>query len=280
MRMKKWRDPEGSIIRQTVTRRDRFGKLKEVEQIYARVRYTDKSGKKREKKRLVASAGDAVIVRRQLKHEIERELNPPPEEKKAEVESFSDLLDFYEKEFVKKAVFSNDSKIEGYKENLDIIRHQIKLFRAEFGGKSINDISYDDIRKFKIKRLSAPVVVEYWEKIPLTDDERARLPAGSRRRFRREKRRRETERKFASVHRELARLRRIFNIAVRQGWRAGNPFAQGETLIQPSLEVERLRILLVRGGKAFVGRMPREKNASETDPRLRHRHGDAEKRDF
>ena len=106
---KEWRDPEGSIIRKTVKQRDRFGKLTQ--------RHGEQDqrveGKRREKKRLAPSASDAVTLRRALQLEIETELNPPPvEEKRADL-TFNEVLDYFEKEFVKAAVIANDQKIEG-----------------------------------------------------------------------------------------------------------------------------------------------------------------------
>ena len=61
---KEWRDPEGSILRFKENRRQRNGKLKEVEVIYARCRYTDIEGNRREKKRRADSLSDAVIKTR------------------------------------------------------------------------------------------------------------------------------------------------------------------------------------------------------------------------
>lgn len=50
-------------------------------------------------------------------------------------------------------------------------------------------------------------------------------------------------RSIASVNRELALLRRILNVAVREGWIARNPFTAGETLISLADERKRERIL-------------------------------------
>lgn len=239
---KEWRDPEGSILRQKVKKRDKTGKLREVEIIFARVRYTDENGTRREKKRQAKSAADAVIVRRQLHQEIADERRINGEEDNQPPKTFNQILDYFETEFVKEAVIVGDQKIEGYKEDLDTIRRQIARFRLEFGSKLAAKITFDDIKRYKIKRLKEPVVIEYYEKIALSAEEKAMLPKNNRRRFRYEKKSKSRPRKHASVHRELSRLRRIFNIAVRGGWIPANPFAQGESLIQPGMETARLRI--------------------------------------
>ncbi len=48
---------------------------------------------------------------------------------------------------------------------------------------------------------------------------------------------------IASVNRELALLRRIFNIAVREGWIYKNPINAGESLISTADEKKRTRII-------------------------------------
>ncbi|CAN5889986.1 hypothetical protein BH18ACI4_BH18ACI4_16460 [soil metagenome] len=50
-------------------------------------------------------------------------------------------------------------------------------------------------------------------------------------------------RSIATVNRELALLRRMFNVAQREGWIAHNPFAMGEPLVSIADEKKRERIL-------------------------------------
>lgn len=52
-----------------------------------------------------------------------------------------------------------------------------------------------------------------------------------------------TERSLANVHRTLALLRHLFNIAVREGWIMRNPFAAGNPLINMADETKRERVL-------------------------------------
>src|SRR5437868_5941731 len=51
------------------------------------------------------------------------------------------------------------------------------------------------------------------------------------------------QRSITSVNRELALLRRMFNVAYREGWLLKNPFHSGEPLISLADEVKRERIL-------------------------------------
>ncbi len=85
-------------------------------------------------------------------------------------------------------------------------------FRAYFGKKKITEITYGDIFSYRSKRLKVPT------------------PKG-------------TMRTIASMNRELAYLRRILNIALRQGWINKNPINCGESLILTSCERRRERIL-------------------------------------
>ncbi len=237
---KPFRDAEGSIIKKIEERRTSKGKTRQETVFYARVRYTDLEGRNREKKRRANNYNDALILRRQLQDEIKDELNEIEQAEKPK--TFNEVLDFFEAEFVKEAIYRNGQKVEGLKENLANVRYQIKLFRASFGTKLITRINYDDIRRFKNERLAKPVEIIYYEKVLITDEERKVLNINPRQKFKRVKKKRVKSREFASVNRELSRLRRIFNIAIRQRWLAVNPFSQGEPLIQAALETERLRI--------------------------------------
>ncbi len=51
------------------------------------------------------------------------------------------------------------------------------------------------------------------------------------------------QRSIGTVHKELELLRRMFNVAVSNGWLMKNPFEMGDSLINPSDEKQRERIL-------------------------------------
>lgn len=245
---KKTRDAEGSIIKRVVKRRTTGNKTKEVTLYYARVRYTDNSGKKREKKRLCDSYNDAVTKRRELQDEIKRELSEELEPPKPK--SFSEVIDHYQKEYVKEAEYSGNQKVSGLREPIKYIERQLKLFRKEFGHLLIKRITYNDLKKFKEKRLAAPVEITYYEKIPLTEEEKKK--AHFNKQFRYEKKKKTRPRAIASVHREMERLRRIFNIAVGQQWLEKSPFTMGDALISHSMETERVRILSANEEKRLL----------------------------
>ena len=247
---KSTRDIDGSIIKQVKEYRTAKGTRKKTI-YYARIRYTDHDGRNREKKRLAESYNDAVVKRRQIQAEIEKELDPNYEVAE-KPKTFNQVLDYFETEFVKAAVYKNGQKVEGYREDLNNLRREIGLFRKAFGKKLARRIGYDDIRRYKNERLAVPVKVVYFEKVLITDEERKELNINVRRKFKRVRKVKTKPREFASVNRELARLRRIFNIAIRQGWVEVNPFLKGEPLIQTSLETERLRICSLEEEKLLL----------------------------
>ncbi len=237
------RDAEGSIFKRIEERRTSNGKTRKETVYYARVRYTDNEGRNREKKRRADTYNDAVIKRRELQIEIKKELAEEiaPERPKL----FGEVLDHYEQEYVKEAEFSGNEKVSGLREPLKYVRRHLEIFRKEFGDKLVTKITFDDIRKFKAKRLAVPVVIETIEKIPLTETEKEfyRAKKSFNRKFKYKKVKKTHPRAVASVNRELERLRRILNIAVRQNWLEKSPFMMGDSIISHASEVERVRIL-------------------------------------
>ena len=96
--------------------------------------------------------------------------------------------------------------------DLGKVKGFIKQFRHYFGSIKLRQITYGDILLYKNKRLKIP-----------THYKRART--------------------IATMNREIACLRRIFNIALRQNWITRNPVNCGESLIDVSAERRRERTL-------------------------------------
>ncbi len=88
----------------------------------------------------------------------------------------------------------------------------LKQFRHCFGIMKLRQITYGDILLYRNKRLQTP-----------THYKRART--------------------IATMNREIACLRRVFNIALRQNWLTRNPVNCGESLIDVSAERRRERTL-------------------------------------
>lgn len=177
-------------------------------QWFARVTFTGDNGKR---KNVVRKAVDKTEAKRLLKSLLKELDENGKQFSDTSKITFCDLADYYEERFVKEARYVNERKAEGLRD-VKHIRAFLRYFREFFGAKRLKDITYSDLCSFKNRRLNTPT-------------------------------QRGGMRSITTVNRELAALRRIFNIAVQENWMAKNPFKCGESLIQVSAERKRERIL-------------------------------------
>jgi integrase len=138
----------------------------------------------------------------------------------AEKLTFNDLADYYEKHYAKPAKFIDDRKVEGMRD-LGRVQGFVKQFRLYFGKMKIKQIGYEEVLSFRNYRLTIPT---HYKKT----------------------------RNIATMNRELSCLRRVFNIAIRQGWILRNPVNMGESLIDRSAERRRERILTLEEEKRLL----------------------------
>ncbi len=129
------------------------------------------------------------------------------------------ILEWYLARYAVAPVYSDDQKIAGMRSG-DTVRHQAKKLRGYFGERTIGSIRHSDLELYKRERLATPT--------NRASDEKGN-PIGVR--------------SVASVHRELALLRRVFNICEREGWIARSPFRSGESLISQAKERKGTRVL-------------------------------------
>lgn len=124
---------------------------------------------------------------------------------------FSQVLDWYLKRYAVDPVYVDDRKVSGLRSSKSV-KGYAKALEAHFGERAIGSISYADLESYKSERL-------------------------------RGKTKRGKHRSVASVHRELATLRRLLNIAEREGWITKSPFRKGEPLISVADERKGVRVL-------------------------------------
>lgn|GEM_PF-562014 len=221
---------------------------KEVIELYARLR---RDG--REKKRRIYSEREAPQKWRELEQEFEDDARRALREKSTSGKTFGDLIDYFEANLLKEAVWRDGKVVEGYRTPLKHIRQKLDQLRAEFSAALVSEMTYDDLRRFREKLLNTPVVVRYKEKIPVSI---AARPPKSRQQFEYVWKERVTERKIATVNRVLAWARHLFNVAISLGWRETNPFEYGrkgnKPLIQTAAENERMRILSRKEEEALI----------------------------
>jgi integrase len=177
---------------------------------YARTTFTDRKGKRRNIKKTAKDKADAKVILKSIIRQIEDEGEKYIDGSRM---TFNELADHYDVHYLKEAEYVDERKISGLR---DVARAKgfLANFREYFGRQRLREITYGDIYSYRSERLKTQT--KY--KRPL---------------------------RLASMNRELAVLRRMLNIALRQGWISKNPFNAGEPLIIVSGERKRERILTV-----------------------------------
>jgi integrase len=173
--------------------------------LYVRAFYTDALGRRRE---LMRRAQDKAHAR-ELKKQLLKQLDSAEGNERAELDgaklTFRQLADRYEAIRLIPAQYVGDRKIAGLR-SFETPKLQLRLLVAHFGAAKIRAITYSHVDEYRLKRLS--------EKL-----------------------------KIASVNRELALLRSVFNFAKREGWISRTPFELGSPLISAADETKRTRVL-------------------------------------
>jgi integrase len=204
--------------------RERKGSVVERDgKIYARIRFKDDSGKSRDFWRRVDSRKDARTVIRQMLKEVE---DSNAKRLDAASMTFAELADHYIKNYLHEAVYVGEMKVSGVRGVVEALA-EVKPLIGYFGKRKLSQITYGDIRTYKQTRLQTPTRRDIaCQQQELRINNKAEL---------------RSTRSIAAVNKELGKLRRMFNIAVREQWLQRNPFNNGESLI--SVETHRLRIL-------------------------------------
>ena len=177
---------------------------------YARVQWTDETGKRRQKEK---KANNITQAKRHIKAML-RELDDyGPNSLEAESITFGQLADFYQEHHIQPAKYVEGRKVSGLR-SLHTHKYTIEVLREHFGKQRLRSITYGELTRFRLKRINTPTVHN-------------------------------RPRSVTTVNRELEVLRSMFNVACREGWLLKNPFTSGPPLIQKSHEKKRERILTV-----------------------------------
>jgi len=175
---------------------------------YARTTITDAAGKRRNIKRRAKSKREAKEVLRAILSSLETEGSDAIAFSRR---TFNDLADFYASHYCRPAEYLDGKKIAGLRD-VDRSKSCLDRFRAYFGSRRLRDITYRDLRSYYAARLKDQT---HYKRPPT----------------------------IATMNRELGILRRVFNVALREGWVTKSPFNAGESLISPASERRRERIL-------------------------------------
>lgn len=176
---------------------------------WARITYLDQFGKRREVKRRAESKTHAKQLVQKLLLEIEQHGQDSLGNAQMTV---LELVDYYEEKYLIAPKYVGERKVVGLRghNRCNFILEAIKDY---FGKRKLRSITASDIENFKLKRLNT----------------KTRQGTG--------------QRSITTVNRELALLRRMLNVAQREGWIIKNPFFATDRLISTADEKKRERIL-------------------------------------
>ncbi|MDQ4122818.1 MAG: site-specific integrase [Acidobacteriota bacterium] len=180
------------------------------------MRFKDDTGKLRDLWRVADSKADANKKLKELLKEVE---GKTAKEIDAVNLTLSDLAEYYIKNYLHEAVYVGDKKVSGVRGVTEALC-AVKPLITHFGNRKIKALTYGDIRTYKQVRLTTPT-------------------------------KHGKQRAIATVNKELNKLKRMFNIAVREQWLSRNPFENGESLI--GQEDHRTRILSLDEEKRLIG---------------------------
>jgi len=187
--------------------------------------YDDQAGKRKRKYITRKASANTKFAARKKLEDMFKEFDGSPQSYDGASMTFAQLADFYKETYLIEPEYVDGRKVVGLRNKYDYEK-RLEILRKYFGKKRVREITYGDLEKYRIQRIKTPVVVGR-----NTRGTNKPSKLGSR------------QRSIASVHREMALLRRILNIARRNKWIVENPFELGEPLIRPGDEKPRERIL-------------------------------------
>jgi integrase len=184
---------------------------------YGRITFYDDEGKLHRRERRADNKTHAREVAREMLQELEERGQVSLD---AATMTFSQLADYYKTTYVIDPVYVDDRKVAGLRSKYDVER-RLGILKTVFGRHRVRTITHGDIERYRSARLAAPIVVKNKKGVVTKTAQRS----------------------IATVNRELSILRRVFNVAVRNGWLLRNPIDCGHSLIAPGDEKPRERIL-------------------------------------
>ena len=176
--------------------------------LYARLQYKDPNGKPREKYRPISDKRLARTVVEEMRRELEAHGS---EMLDAEKLKFGELATQYRETRLVEAKYVNGVKVSGRRSLLSLFT-ALKALEDYFGNRAVRSIKASDLESYKQQRLNTPT-------------------------------QHGTQRKIATVNRELELLRAMLNFAVQNELLIRNPFVLMKGLISKAAESERDRVL-------------------------------------
>lgn len=197
---------------------------KKVKQWFACVSYVGEQGKRRQW--LQKPEDNTKTAARELAKKMLGEIDIQGEKAiDAANMTFAHLTDYYQRTYLIEPEYVDGRKVAGYRSRYEL-QLRLNILKDYFAKEKIKSITHGDLECFKAIRLKTPVV---FGKNTCGTDKPGKVI--------------ERQRSIGTVHKEMSLLRRVFNIAVQNGWILKNPFARGDSLINPGDEKHRERIL-------------------------------------
>jgi integrase len=176
--------------------------------LFARLTWMKPDGKRAEREQRVLTKTEGYRLIDDWVRELERHGDKARDRQKM---TFSDLADHVRDRHFVEPIERDGRRISGVRTWKDR-RQMLEVGREYFGKRLVRSITWGDVEEFRRERLNTPT----W---------------------------RGDERSIARVNRELAVLRRAFNVAKQEGWIDRSPFESGKPLIEVAHENRRERIL-------------------------------------
>ncbi len=197
------------MLQRKRTSNKRRGSIRDRDgKLFARLTWTRADGKRGEREQRIRNKTEGWRLIGEWVLDLEKHGDKAKDVRKF---TFSDLADHVRDRHFIEPIVREGRRISGLK-NWKDSRRMLDVARAYFGKRLLRSITWGDVEQFRRQRLDEPT----W---------------------------RGEERSIARVNRELATLRRAFNIARAEGWIDRNPFESGKSLIEITHEVRRDRIL-------------------------------------
>lgn len=191
----------------------------------ARFRYTDETGKQREKNHVVENKTDGYEWIDEQKGELKTTGKKAFSSKK----TFQEFADWFDENHLVEAVREKNGAIIGGRKSIVPAKSQLKALREFFDDFMLKDIQYADLETYRAKRLKEPIKNTAGN-VMMTLDKKTgdKIPR---------------KRTASTVKKEFTLLQTILKKAMQQKLIAHNPFADGEPMFKKNVETERTRVL-------------------------------------
>jgi integrase len=178
---------------------------------WARLAFTDETGKRRDLQRRAKSKAHAEELREQLVKDFD---SGGIRLMEAERMTVLKLAEFCKTNYFQPATYDVDGRKTSGIRGVDSARSAILPLEKHFGNMKLRDITVEHLRAYRALRLTG-------------------------------KTRNKTVRSIATVNREMSKMRMMLNVAVSNDWLIKSPFtkARAGTLITIADEVQRERII-------------------------------------